>query len=335
MKTFWFDFTNTPHVNFLKPIILHYSREHKQIFSCREFAETVSLLKMKICNNPIVSGTYGGKSKILKSVKLLSRLLTLSRKIPEFDVLFSCGSTEASLLSQFRKRKAVSFDDNETSPNWMYSRFVNLALFPRIISRETLLHQGFKEQSLYQYDGYKEHIYLADFEPDERFLDEVPFRDYWVVRPENLKANYLGGKCDSIVPELLKLLEEEKFNVLYLPRYDEDKEFAKGKRNMFIPEKPIDGLNACYFSQGVMTGAGTFAREAACMGKVSVSFYAGGKLLAVDKNLISENRIYHSRDPQEILRWISRTEPREGCFEKAKEVKQEVLSMLDKFISSL
>jgi hypothetical protein len=124
------------------------------------------------------------------------------------------------------------------------------------------IKQGIKKEKLHQYNGYKEDIYIADYRPDQRFLSELPFDNYVLVRPENIQANYIrNGNVHSIASELLKLLTGKGYNVLYLPRYAFDREYANGLKNVHIPSAPVNGLDACYFTDAVLTGAGTFARK--------------------------------------------------------------------------
>jgi predicted glycosyltransferase len=100
---------------------------------------------------------------------------------------------------------------------------------------------------------------------------------------------------------LLEELSRAGYNILYLPRYALDKAYADGIKNIYIPDKPINGLDACYYSDGVLTGAGTFAREAACLGVPSFSFFAGKSLLTVDKAMIRDSKMFFSRDVTELL----------------------------------
>jgi predicted glycosyltransferase len=46
------------------------------------------------------------------------------------------------------------------------------------------------------------------------------------------------------------------------------------------------------------------AREAACMGKTSVSFFPGDGLLSVDRELIGSGKMFHSRDPKAIFQHV-------------------------------
>ena len=57
-KTIWFDITNTPHVNFFKPIIKSLSNNYILVFSLLDFAETVPMFDKEISRNYIVLGTH-------------------------------------------------------------------------------------------------------------------------------------------------------------------------------------------------------------------------------------------------------------------------------------
>lgn len=66
MKTLWFDFTNTPHVNFLKPIIKKYLANNKIIISAGDFSETAKLTQLVFKTSPIILGRHSGKGRIKK-----------------------------------------------------------------------------------------------------------------------------------------------------------------------------------------------------------------------------------------------------------------------------
>jgi predicted glycosyltransferase len=333
MKTLWFDLTNSPHVHFFRPIIKRYSKDFKIIISVRTFSETTHLAASELPVRPIVIGRHGGRRKLNKVYCLLSRLLRLSIGLPKFDVALSCGSVESSVVARLRGKKAITFDDNDISPNWMYSRFADFAFFPKAIPRDRLIRQGFDPSSIIQYDGFKEDIYISDYEPDPGFCQSLPFAEYVIVRPENLQANYVGRGKNTIVPELLRLSAQAGFNILYLPRYNKDRELARGNRRIYVPPKAISGLDAVYYSQAVVSGAGTFAREAACLGKPAVSFFAGSTLLAVDRHMIDQGWVYHSRDPRAILEYLGSAKPRSADLARCRTVKNEVLGFLDHILA--
>ena len=337
-KTIWFDITNVPHVNFLLPIIRKFEGEFDIIYSLRDFAETKSLFEKRIGKEYIEVGQHKGGSKLRKILGVVERIVLLNKQIPHFDVKISCGGDASSIIAKLRGKMSVTFDDNEKAPNWRYAPFSDLAFWPKVVSQQKLRKQFFKK-NLYQYNGYKEDFYLANYEPNPSFLEQLPFEHYVVVRPENIKANYVEGR-QSIVPKLLKELDAAGYNILFLPRYESDKDYAAGITNIYVPKEAVNGLDACYYADAILTGAGTMAREAACLGVPSVSFFAGAHLLAVDQSMVDAGKMFYSRDVQQIMQFLDKS--RNSFFtsrgggiaglERCKQVQQEILDVLDKKI---
>lgn len=330
--TIWFDITNVPHVHFFRPMIRHLEMKGiKCLFSVRDFAETKKLFENTIGSKYYESGVHQGGNKVKKFLGLVDRTIDLEKIIPDFDFAIGVGNTSTGVIAKIRHKYSVSFDDNDCSANWLYSPFTDLAFWPDCISKDVLRKQFFKDKSIYQYHGYKEDIYLADYVPNSAFLSELPFDHYVVVRPENLKAGYVSGTT-SIVPALLERLHSNGVNVLFLPRYESDRQLAARFDNIFVPKSAVNGLDACYYSDAVLTGAGTMAREAACLGVPAVSFYAGAQLLTVDQSLISQKKMLYSRDVSTILAHLDSAMKTETDLSRCKLVQQEVLDKLDSFI---
>jgi hypothetical protein len=332
-KTIWWDLTNVPHVNFLLPFIHQFSERFNHQFSIRDFAETKSLFEKRIGEEYLLVGKHKGEHKVKKVIGVFERAVGLHRKLSQFDIKISVGGDASGMVAKWRGKKSITFDDNEKAPNWRYSRFTDFAFWPKAIATEVILRQGFKTNKLYQYNGFKEDVYLADYKPDESFLSLLPFSDYVVVRPENIQANYVKGNNLSIVPKLLEQLDNKGVNVLFLPRYEQDKIYAKGKRNIFIPDTAINGMDACYYSNAVLTGAGTMAREAACLGVPAFSFYAGKKLLTVDQKMISDGWMFFSRDPSVLIERFLKSSKKEPDLARCMLVQQEVKSKLEEVVS--
>lgn len=331
MKKIWFDITNTPQVHFLSAI--HKALKDKTdfgfIFTARDFSETVKLLERKIDLPFHVIGKHHGKRAIKKIGGVLHRFKELSSFAPQFDVSISCGSETAVWTSFLQKKLSIAFGDNDQARQWTYGCFVNFAFFPEAIPARILHRQFITPSKLYQYPGYKEDIYLADYQPAIDFLQSLPFERYVVVRPENIMANYIRNKnVKSITPKLLSLLNAKGFHVLYLPRYEIDRSYANGLRNIYIPDTPINGLDACFYSDGVFTGAGTFAREASCLGVPSFSFYAGKEILSVDKQMISNGWMYFSREPEDLVGKMICSNKRSVNLSRCKMVRDEIIDKL-------
>ncbi len=327
-KTIWFDFTNVPHVSFLLPFINLLEKDFKTLFSVRDFAETIGLFEKKIGKQYLLAGKHKGNNKLSKIFGVVERAYFLNKKLPYFDLKISVGGDSSGLVAKFRRKKAITFDDNETAPNWRYSWLSDFAFWPKCVDLNKLLKQGFKPRKLYQYDGFKEDIYLADYVPDPSFLKELPFTKYVVVRAENIKANYVNTDQSSIVPELLRKLDENKINVLFLPRYDHDVLYAQGLKNVFIPKEAVNGLDACYYSDAVITGAGTMAREAGCLGIPAISFYSGKNLLTVDKKMIEMGWLFYSRNVNDICNFLLKSKKENRTLDRCKRVQTEVKTVL-------
>jgi uncharacterized protein len=332
----WFDVMNTPQVHFLLSIKSMLEDGNKFIFTAREFSETAKLLEKNL-NQPFETiGGHHGKKYLAKVAGTLNRFLQVHNKKLPYDLSISNGSENAIWSSYLRSKKSIAFGDNDTARQWTYARFCNYAFFPDAISKELLNKQGLHDRKLYQYNGYKEDLYISNYVPDADFKSHIPFDNYVVVRPENIMANYIRNEeVKSITPELLKYLSQKGYNILYMPRYSFDKAYADGIPNIFIPESPINGLDACYYADAVLTGAGTFAREAACLGVPSVSFFAGKTLLAVDQKMIKEKWMFFSRDVSEIINHLGKSKKRQPDLNRSaivyNEVKTKLLEVIKNF----
>lgn len=331
MKTIWFDIDNTPHVNFFKPMINHLGEDYNLIFTLKEFAEVRKLFEREIGQEYKMVGNHKGGSKLMKIYGVFERTVQLLSRMEKFDVKISIGGDSSNLCAKFRGKKSITFDDNETAPNWRYSQFTDFAFWPMAIPLKTITAQGFRKSKVHRYNGFKEDIYVADYIPDPSFMDNLPFRDYVVVRPENILANYVDSR-KSIVPVLIEKLVAKGINVLYLPRYKHDFNVVKPNDKIFIPPHPLNGLDICYHADAVLTGAGTIAREAVCIGTPAVSFYAGSKMLMVDEALINQKKMIHTRNADQILEYLISAKKNVNSLDKAKQVKAEVIDKLDSLL---
>ncbi len=171
-------------------------------------------------------------------------------------------------------------------------------------------------------------IYIADLS-GSNFLTNLPFEEFVTVRPEALLPQRQGE--GSIVPLLLKYLIKENYNIVYLPRVDSDIKYQKDWT--YSSQKGIKWINLCYYSTAILTGSGTLAREAACMGTPSISFFPN-KLLSVDQSLVNQGKIFHSRDPVEIVDYIESHSKNDfdRNIEQCKLIKKDVISITKKIL---
>ena len=330
----WFDFTNVPHAHFLSVIIKYFFDKHNVFCTARDFAELRGLLTEKNIDFKMAGKHH--RNKFLKPFASLKRYFKLCREVSAFDLSISCGSYEATFFSKIKGKKTIVFDDNDISPNWLYARFTDYFICPSKFNINGIVRQGIPRQNIFSYDGYKEDIYLADYAPDPEFLNKLPFKEYVVIRPENLSATYIKGKDKkSLAPALLKKLVSDGNSIVFLPRYNQEIEYAQGLKNVHIPPDILNGLYLCFYAKAVFTGAGTFAREAACLGVPAVSFFPGTKLLSVDKDMINKGWLFHSRNIDDIIKYFAEFKRREFNVERCKEVQKEVFVILNKILEKI
>jgi len=328
----WFDITNSPHVHFFAPIIEHFDKKHEIIVTARDFSETLSLLDSYGIKYTSM-GNHKGKSKVKKVTGLIRRVFSMIKDLPEFDISFGIGGQNTTPVCAIRRKPAVVFTDNDTSYKWHSYKLGSYFVFPTYFNYQNVMKKyKVKRNQIILYNGFKEDVYMANYTPNSSFLDEIPFKDFITIRPENLKANYVPRDAVTIVPKLFEVFKDE--NILFLPRYDEEKKYADGYENIYIPDGILSGKDVCYYTKAMLTGAGTFAREAALLGTPAVSFFPG-TFLTVDKVMQEKGWEFKSRDVSEIKQYVDFAKKEASRLKNSKVVLNELLKKVDKIIFSL
>ena len=327
----WIDITNTPHVNTLMPIIRHLEAQgHELIYTARDFSETLPLLS-KHGITPLVYGKYKGKSRVKKVMGLLQRMWMLLFDLPKFDLALSLGGNYTSAIAWLRGKKSIVFSDNDISFKFFSFAMGSYFIFPFYFKYQKIQKKyRIKDGHIRTFQGFKEDIYIADFQPDPTFLNQLPYKDFITIRPENLKASYVPKDSKTIVPALFEVFKDE--NILFLPRYEEEKKLAEGYDNIWYPEHPLSGLDVCYNTKAMLTGAGTFARKAALLGVPAVSFFPSEVFLTVDEVMQEMGIEFKSRDANDIKNYVANAIKRPASTERSKQVLTEVLNIIDQII---
>lgn len=336
----WIDIITPAHAHFFNSLIQGLD-EYNIYISARKKAETLDLLNQYNVRYEIIGKDY--QTEYLKYLGILSRTISLFFRIPKFDVSLGFQNGMCSFISKLRMRKNIIFDDNDyriSKKSISLDLFVEFQKMADYYVVPEVCYENFEKiiskEKLFSYHGYKEDVYIATYQPNKEFFKKIPFKSYIVLRPEALDAVYV--KAVSIIPQLIKAFTKENINIVFIPRENKT-DYAKkyGNSNVFIPLQGLNGLDLCFFSNAVLTGSGTIAREAACMGKTAVTFFPGDSLLSVDRQLVNEGKLFHSRDPDEIVNYVlSNYEKRSVTnLERSKNVKKEVLTKIKRCIDGL
>jgi predicted glycosyltransferase len=333
-KKIWIDIINTPHVHFFHSLLSSFNKDNIFITS-RQKLETLELLEQYGIENTVFGSDY--KNKYLKLYGILARTIDLFFNLPKFDISISIQNGMSGLVSKARGNTCILFDDND------YRGFINDISLKLSMKAQSLAdyyivpkpcYNNFlkfiKEDKLISFDGYKEDISLSGFKPDPSHIENIPFDEFIVIRPEALDALYINAK--SIVNDLIKKFRKENINIVLLSRDKTSTDIIQ--KSVYIPKEAVNGLDLCYYSQAVLTGSGTMAREAACMGVPAVSFFPGNSLLSVDKQLVDEKKMYHSRNPNEIVEYVLSQQKEKKSLDLTRSIKvtNEVIMILKDII---
>ena len=324
----WIDVKNSHEPLLFKSIIK--SLPYEFYITSRDYVEVVSLLKKYDLKFRII-GKYQGKNSIIRAFYIGVRAAELFFEVPKYDYFLSHGSLYGIYAAKARMKPIITIFDGDISKTIVkeiFRKSSHLIITPYTNYRKF----GVDKKKVHIFNGFKEDIYIADIQPD-LCEKEIPFENYILLRPEAYNAYYISEKT-SFVPELIKRFREKDYNIVLLPRYPEERKRYMKYKNVFIPEKGINGICAAWFADVVLTGSGTLGREAACMGTPSVSFYPGKEMLSVDKELIRRGWYYHSRNVDDIVNYVMNPPKRKKSIERSKKAKEEVVRLIREIVEN-
>lgn len=337
----WIDLVSPSHPFFFKSL-LETMPDLETTTTVRQKTETVDLAADVGFDYEVLGRDFD--NTFLRKVGIPLRTGQLAIQAPSVDVSLSSRNAMCILASKARNIPSIHFTDNDITAHVdgltyekVYNRLEAMAthnIVPAAFETDELINRGANPASVHTYDGYKEDIYIANFEPDPGFIDQFPFDEYIVVRPEALDAAYVDAER-SLVPPLLEGAVARDLSVVYLPRGRGDEQYADpyDETEVYVPDRALNGLQLAWHSRCMLTGSGTMAREAACMDKPAVSFFPNN-LLSVDQELKAEERIFHSRNPAQILDYIDSLSAHAISPDRSRSraVRQEVTEIVSRLI---
>ncbi|MFC6784604.1 DUF354 domain-containing protein [Halobaculum halobium] len=333
----WVDLASPSHPFFFKALT-DAVPDIRTTVTARNKTQTVSLAREVGFEFRTVGRDY--EQSVLRMLGIPLRTAQLGIEMPDVDVAVGARNAMCVLAAKARGVPSIHYTDNDICAHMdglyadaLYHRLVAQAthnVVPEAFRTEVLTDRGADPDSVHTYDGFKEDVYVAAFEPDDSFPERLPFdgEPFVVVRPEALQATYV--EADTIAPELLTALTDRGINVVYLPRTDDYRAFMEDADpdRVYAPQDALSGLELSWHARCVLTGSGTMAREAARMDTPAVSFFPS-EHLSVDQTLIDRGDIYHSRDPVEIAEYVDSLTPADARprLDRARRVREEVASL--------
>ncbi len=329
----WIDITNSPHVLVFRPLIRILRERGAEVdVTAREYAQTLELLALHEIETTVV-GRHGGASALGKARAMGERLSALHRfaRGRGYDIALAHGSYDLTLTARRLGIPSATTFDYEFA--WLQHqlgcRAATRVVVPDAIPPERLERYGVRGQKLGRYPGLKEDYYLSDLEPDPSVLDELGVdrsRVVVVLRPPPDVSLY-HRHANPLFPETLRALgRREDVHAVVLPRIAGQRDFVRSLDlpSVIVPDHAVDAQSLIAFADLVVSAGGTMNREAVSLG-VPVYTVFGGRLGAVDEQLVREGRLRPLTDPTAIE--LRKRDERTG-FERARRDPTELLDLL-------
>ena len=306
----WIDLANSPHVPFFRSLANEFIRRHHEIvFTARAFAETVALAEAAGLA-PQVIGEHGGQKLSSKAGNLVQRALGLARwaRGRSIDLALSHNSYSQILAARALSLRAVTLMDYEHQPaNHLAFRLASRIIVPRAFPQAALSRFGAMAAKIRRYDGFKEDVYLADFQSDPEFAKQlselgITASDVLVtVRPPASEALYHRFENELFDQLLDHLSATPLVKTVLLPRNDAQRKTYRTRANsqLILPLGPIDGANLIAHSDLIVSAGGTMNREAAALGIPAASIYLG-EWAAIDEELVKQGRLQRISSAEQI-----------------------------------
>jgi len=307
-KRIWIDITNSPHVLFFEPLMKTLKKEGVEfLITARPYQQTIELLEQKKINYEII-GKHYGKNKFRKAFGLFFRSFLLWKEVVKqrnrISFSISHGSPYCSIASNFAGIYNLWTLDGDKAKDVIVPsvKFANKVVIPEIVPKENYVKMGTREEKIIQYPGLKEEVYLWDFKPNKRYLEEIGVetgKPVILIRPEASKAVYIE-KTEFLIP-LIETLKED-YSIILIPRTPDQNVLYKKifGNSIFIPTEALDGPNVIADSSLVISAGGTMNREAVVLGKKVISMRAragGEEMITIDKWLIKNRFMLENPDP--------------------------------------
>jgi uncharacterized protein len=299
----WIDFTNSPHVLVLRPVIERLRADgHEVQVTARDFAQTLALCeRFGIAHTAI--GRHRGAGLADKARGLAARsfaLLRWARRHGPFDLAIGHGSNDITVAAALLRIPCSTTFDYEwaTVQHTINCRLAQAVVVPEAIPPERLARYGARGK-LGRYPGLKEEYYLADFEPDPGILDELGLdgaQPIAVVRTPPAVSLYHRFENDLFGQVLERLRGGQ---TVVLPRTAEQRAELAAVGGFIVPERAIDAQSLIAFADLVVSAGGTMNREAVALGTPVFTVFEG-RLGAVDEQLIADGRLARLQSPDQV-----------------------------------
>ena len=276
MVDVWLD-SVTPKDSLLIYALLPLLREkgYETIVTAKKQTQTTEILELLDVEYTCV-GEYGEtlKEKLAVEQKRTLQFIDLFDKIGFPKVLWTHGDVSA-IRTAFGLQIPIVYSND--TPHAIHVAklvcpLVNWLVAP-VAFGKSWSKFGIPKSKIALYDGVEETAWLTEHRFEQpKFLEKLAEKERVVLfRDVEYKASY----CKDAKVDVQRLLKElsEMATVVYLPRYEEEKEKLEDIDNIWIPPKPVLAAQLIPYVDIMVGSGGTICREAALMGVPTINFH--------------------------------------------------------------
>jgi predicted glycosyltransferase len=230
------------------------------------------------------------------------------------DVALSHNSYGQILAARLLRMPVLTAMDFEYQPaNHIAFRLADVILLPQALEGCRLRRQGATARKIRFYPGLKEEIYLGDFQPSDRVLDQLGLErssrsPIVVLRTPPSRAAYHRFGNPLFGDVLEEIGRDPGVRCVVLVRHPEQRQAIEALRlpNCTIPTAAVDSRSLMRAADLVVGAGGTMTREAALLGVPTFSVFAGAEP-AVDAWLRERGVLQRLTSAEQLLPIRSRS----------------------------
>jgi predicted glycosyltransferase len=253
-----------------------HNKDYKTIITAREQTQTTDILTL--LNIPYVCvGKYGEtlKAKLVEEQKRTLAFVKLFDRTGLPKVLWTHGDVSAARTAFGLQIPIVYSNDTPHAIHVakLICPLVNWIVAP-VSFGKSWSKFGVSKSKIALYNGVEELAWLV--EPPKfrhpKFLEELDKKERVVLfRNVEYKASY----CKDVKVDVWRLVKElsKMATVVYLPRYEEEKDKIKEFSNVWVPPKPVLAVQIIPYIDLMVGSGGTLCRETALMGIPTINFH--------------------------------------------------------------
>lgn len=307
----WVDVLTPKQALFTKAMLERAPSDFDLLITSRNYAELNKFLA-QIGMKHRSFGRHGGPTvlgKLKASIERMDELVPfVLRENP--DCSFSFISPEAARVSfGLGIAHFISSDSpHAQAPCKLAVPLAKKVFTPFVIKKQRWTQYGIGSYQVFTYHALDPWAWLLS---KRKETTSYPRQDLVLIRLEESFASYAkSGKgisdvLDTLIRKIKSLVD---FEIVIIPRYDEQREWAKKKfgKTCTVPSTTIEGIDLVSKASLLIGGGGTMTQEAALLGIPNISYFPSTPLDVFENYCFPKQLSVRASTPEELIKQTSK-----------------------------